>query len=93
MEKDAQISITLKSKGKVANKYTTILHASQSGVMKRIPFYVPLSLLSSSFCDLEILVKGGLSLYHEVNNLEVRRLKDKILIQTDKPMYKPGGKG
>ena len=41
---------------------------------------------------LRITSTGGAS-FDKILKVEVRSPEDKIFIQTDKPVYKPGGKG
>lgn len=66
--------------------------SDQTGTMHKIIFYVPESMHPNDMCSLYIKASGGISFDH-VKRLQVKRLTGKIIIQTDKPMYKPGGKG
>ena len=82
---------TWKSGNDKIYSYSKVIPANPSGIIERIPFYVPSNLKTP--ITFEIKCEGGFTFSHSDKTIEVKLPKDRMFIQTDKPVYKPGGKG
>ena len=88
---DAAVTVDLQdSKGASLDKGAKVIAARSSAIIENIAFSVPLSL--ENHTRLRITSTGG-AIFDKVLPLEVRFLEEEIFIQTDKPIYKPGGTG
>lgn len=91
LKSSTHISLNLTSGTKELNFVNKIIlpQTSAAGIITRVQFYVPKNVRSK--CTVEIKSSGAVNFTHAIN-VEVENAKDVILIQTDKPIYKPGEK-
>ena len=90
LQSDAAIIVDLQdSKGTSLGKTAKVITAQNEAVIENIGFLVPLNLKHQA--RLRVTSTGGAS-FDKTLKVEVRSSEDIIFIQTDKPVYKPGGK-
>ena len=91
LQSDAAVTVDLQdSKGTSLGKTANVITAQNAAVIENIEFLIPVNLKHQAM--LRITSTGGAS-FDKILKVEVRSPEDKIFIQTDKPVYKPGGKG
>ena len=89
LSSDATLTISLKVKSRVVAETSKVIVARTGAVMDTIHLIVPQNVHGKA--KLEVKAEQGITFSHHVN-INVHSSHDKIFIQTDKPMYKPGGK-
>ena len=90
LEEDATITISLKKKNKNHGRFSEVITSSPTNQVVKMDF-APFNDPEVGQIDFEIEAEGGLNFSHSTQ-LEVKAPKDRIFIQTDKPIYKPGEK-
>ena len=91
LQRDAAVTVNLQdSKGTSLSRTAKVITAQNAAVIENIDFLIPLNLKHQA--RLRITSTGGAS-FDKTLKVEVRSSEDKIFIQTDKPVYKPGNKG
>ena len=91
LQSDAAVTVDLQdSKGISLGKTAKVITAQNAAVIENIEFLIPFNLKHQA--RLRVTSIGGAS-FNKTLKVEVRSPEDTIFIQTDKPVYKPGGKG
>ena len=91
LQSDAVVTVDLQdTKGTSLGRTAQVITAQNAAVIESIDFLIPRNLKHQA--RLRIISTGGAS-FNKTLKVEVRSPEDKIFIQTDKPIYKPGGKG
>lgn len=77
--------------GRRVGKVTKVIAANNATVIANVEFTIP-PWLKSGTVHFRVISKAGAS-FNKHLSVNVRFPKDRIFIQTDKPIYKPGSKG
>ena len=87
---DTTLTIKLSKNNKKYGRFSEVITSSLANQIVKMNFALvndpPVGVI-----DFDIKARGGLKFSHSTT-LEVRMATDRIFIQTDKPIYKPGGK-
>ena len=91
LQRDAAVTVNLQdSEGTSLSRTAKVITAQNATAIENIDFLIPPNLKHQA--RLRITSTGGAS-FDKTLKVEVRSSEDKIFIQTDKPVYKPGSKG